>query len=153
SASNIPELVAVRSLSPQWISQMTNLQLSPQDAAAELLARRRARNSLIGFTRYTYPGYRAAEHHIRIAEALDRVERGECKRLMICVPPRHGKSELGSRRFPAYYVGRNPRKQIIAASYNSDLAGDFGRDVRNIVADPLFSALFPASLAADSKAA
>lgn len=132
---------------------MTNLQLSPQDAAAELLARRRARTSLIGFTQYTYPGYRAAEHHVRIAEALDRVERGECKRLMICVPPRHGKSELGSRRFPAYYVGRNPRKQIIAASYNSDLAGDFGRDVRNIVADPLFGALFPASLAADSKAA
>lgn len=132
---------------------MTSLQLSPQDAAAELLARRRARHGLIAFTEYTYPGYRAAAHHHRIADALERVERGECKRLMICMPPRHGKSELASRRFPAYFVGRNPDKQIIAASYNSDLAGDFGRDVRNIVADPSFGALFQVQLAVDSKAA
>jgi predicted phage terminase large subunit-like protein len=72
---------------------------------------------------------------------------------MICMPPRHGKSELASRRFPSYFIGRNPAKQIIAASYNSDLAGDFGREVRNIVAEPEFSALFQVQLASDSKAA
>lgn len=132
---------------------MTNSPLSPQAAAAELLARRRARDGLIAFTEYTFPGYRAAPHHRRIAEALERVERGKCKRLMICMPPRHGKSELASRRFPAYALGRNPARQVIAASYNGDLAGDFGRDVRNIVAEAEFRALFPVSLAADSKAA
>lgn len=70
------------------------------------------------------------------------------------MPPRHGKSELASRRFPAWYLGNNPDKQIICASYSSDLAGDFGREVRNIVASPEFEALFPGvSLAQDSKAA
>lgn len=129
------------------------MQLSQQAAAAELLARRRARLSLLEFTQYTNPSYEAAAHHKLIADALEAVERGEIKRLMITMPPRHGKSELASRRFPAWFVGRNPDKQIIAASYNSDLANDFGREVRNIVNSPEFSALFEAKLAQDSKAA
>jgi predicted phage terminase large subunit-like protein len=88
-----------------------------------------------------------------IAEKLEAVARGEIKRLMICMPPRHGKSELASRRFPAWFLGRNPSKQVIAASYNSDLANDFGREVRNIVASPEFQNLFKVDLAEDSKAA
>ncbi|MGM7308596.1 terminase large subunit domain-containing protein, partial [Acinetobacter baumannii] len=132
---------------------MTSLQLSPQEAAQELLARRRAKESLIAFTDYTNDLYEAAPHHQVIAEKLEAVERGEIKRLIICMPPRHGKSELASRRFPAWYLGRNPSNQIIAASYNSDLAGDFGREVRNIVATPEFGNVFKISLASDSKAA
>lgn len=82
------------------------------------------------------------------------VERGEIDRLMITMPPRHGKSELATRRFPAWFLGRNPDKDIISSSYNSDLANDFGRDVRNIVNDPMYAKLFPeGGLAADSKAA
>jgi hypothetical protein len=127
--------------------------VSKEAAAAELLARRRARESLMAFTQYTNPEYQAAQHHRRIADKLEAVERGEIKRLMILMPPRHGKSELASRRFPAFYIGRNPGKQIIAASYNSDLANDFGREVRNIVAGPEFGALFQTSLAPDSSAA
>jgi len=89
-----------------------------------------------------------------IAERLEAVERGEIDRLMIFMPPRHGKSELASKRFPAWCLGRNPRRQIIAASYNSDLANDFGRNVRNIVAEPEFRQVFPdVSLATDSAAA
>lgn len=73
---------------------------------------------------------------------------------MINMPPRHGKSELASRRFPAWYIGRNPNKQIITASYSSDLATDFGREVRNIVASKEFARLFEGvRLAADSQAA
>lgn len=72
---------------------------------------------------------------------------------MVFMPPRHGKSELASRRFPAWFMGRNPIMSLIAASYNADLAADFGRDVRNIMAGPEHTALFPgATLAADSKA-
>jgi predicted phage terminase large subunit-like protein len=129
------------------------LPISQQAAAKELLARRQARSSLLGFTQYTNPAYIAAAHHKLIAEALEAVERGDIKRLMITMPPRHGKSELASRRFPAWYLGRNADKQIIAASYNSDLANDFGREVRNIVHSPEFGALFDAVLAQDSKAA
>lgn len=127
--------------------------LSPQAAAAELLARRKARSGLLSFTEYTNPAYQAAPHHALIAEKLEAVERGEIKRLMITMPPRHGKSELASRRFPAWYMGRNAGKQIIAASYNSDLANDFGREVRNIVGSPEFQVLFEVDLAQDSKAA
>ena len=116
------------------------------------MARRtKARNSVIGFARYTMPAYRAAAMHRLICEKLEAVERGEIRRLMIFTPPRHGKSELVSRRFPAWYLGRRPERQFISASYGADLAADFGRDVRNILASPEFAALFPGiGLAADS---
>lgn len=117
------------------------------------MRRRRARESLIDYARYTNRAYRPAAHHDLIAEQLERVERGDLKRLMIFMPPRHGKSELASRRFPGWFIGRRPEMSLIAASYNSDLAGDFGREVRNIVASPEHTALFPGSvLAQDSKA-
>lgn len=133
---------------------MQNSPLSPAEAASELLRRRAARNGIIAYAEYTMAGrYEAAEHHRLIAEKLEAVERGEIPRLMIFMPPRHGKSELASRRFPSWYLGRNPMNQIIAASYNSDLAGDFGREVRNIVSTPEYQALFSTVLAPDSKAA
>lgn len=73
---------------------------------------------------------------------------------MIFAPPRHTKSELASRRFPAWYLGRHPDKQLIAATYSGEFALDFGRDVRGIVQDERFRKLFPeVSLAADSQAA
>lgn len=109
--------------------------------------------SLLAFTEFTLPHYEAAAHHTLIAEKLEAVERGEIDRLMINMPPRHGKSELASRRFPAWFLGRNPTKNIIGASYNSDLANDFGRNVRNIVASREYSALFETRLAEDSRAA
>jgi predicted phage terminase large subunit-like protein len=112
-----------------------------------------ARRNLLDFTRFTHNAYTPAPHHVRICEALERVARGECPRLMVFMPPRHGKSELASRRFPAWFLGANPRKQIIAASYNSELAADFGRDVRNIVASKDYRNLFGVSLAEDSQAA
>jgi predicted phage terminase large subunit-like protein len=112
-----------------------------------------AAESLIAFTEYTLPEYEAANHHRLIAERLEAVERGEIDRLMIFMPPRHGKSELASRRFPAWCLGRNPKRNIIAASYNSDLATDFGREVRNIVASTEYGAVFDTSLAQDNRAA
>lgn len=114
----------------------------------------RARRSLLRFTEYTNPLYTAAPHHVQICDKLEAVERGEIDRLMIFMPPRHGKSELASKRFPAWLLGRNPHRQIIAASYNSDLASDFGRTVRNAVAEPEYAEVFPGvTLAPDSHAA
>jgi predicted phage terminase large subunit-like protein len=114
----------------------------------------KARRSLLAFTNYTNQLYEIASHHRLIADKLEAVERGDIDRLMIFMPPRHGKSELASKRFPAWCLGRRPTRQIIAASYNSDLANDFGRNVRNIVAEPEFGQVFPGiSLAPDSHAA
>lgn len=72
---------------------------------------------------------------------------------MIFMPPRHGKTELASKRFPAWYIGRNPSHQIITASYSGDLSSDFGREVRNIVASQEYANLFESGLRDDSRAA
>src|SRR4051812_37128050 len=130
---------------------MQSLQLSPPEAASTLLKRRQARARLRPFIEATKHDYVAAPHHDVICEALEAVERGDLDRLAIFCPPRHGKSEIASRRFPAWYLGRNPDKQIICASYGAELATDFGREVRNIVASPEFGALFDVHLSQDSQ--
>lgn len=121
-------------------------------AARELLTRMDAANSLIAFTEYTYPRYRTAKHHKIIAEQLERVERGEVDRLMLLVPPRHGKSELASKRLPAWLLGRQPHKQFLSVSATEGLAADFGRDVRNIIGSAEYRAIFDTRLAEDSQA-
>lgn len=102
-----------------------------------------ARRDLIDFVRYTMPTYQVSWHHAVICAALDRVTSGECKRLMIWAPPQHGKTELVSRRFPAYVLGKNPNKRIIATSYSADLAARINRDVQRVIDDDLYRALFP----------
>jgi predicted phage terminase large subunit-like protein len=93
-------------------------------------------------------------HHKKIAAALDRVVSGECKRLMIAMPPRHGKSQMGSYLFPAYLMGKKPDSKLIVGSHTAELAQRFGRMIRNLVADERYKELFPDFLlSADSKAA
>lgn len=120
-----------------------NALFTQQQAAQELLRRRRARKSLIDYAKYQWPGYRDAAHHRLIAEHLEKVESGEIKRLMITMPPRHGKSMLASEFFPSWFIGRNPDKYIVAATYAQELADDFGRKVRNQIADDTYATLFP----------
>ena len=86
------------------------------EAARELRNRRRAREHLFDFTLYTYPTYAANWHHRLICSYLDRFITGEIRRLMIFAPPRSGKSELVSRRLPAYILGRQPDTTIIGRS-------------------------------------
>ena len=124
-----------------------------QAARTELARRTAARQGLLAFTGYTMPEYQPGAHHHLLCEKLDAVERGAITRLMVFMPPRHGKSELTSKRFPAWYLGRNPKRQVVCASYGASLAQDFGRDVRNLVASRRFGSLFPTvTLAADSSA-
>lgn len=91
---------------------------------------------LIAFAGRTMPRYRAAAHHRAIADALMAVERGEIDRLIIIMPPRHGKTELASVRFPAWYLGRHPERRIIGASYAAKLAYRLSRQARNTLASP-----------------
>lgn len=107
---------------------------------------------LIAFTEFTYDRYRTAKHHRQIAEQLERVERGEIDRLMLLVPPRHGKSELASIRWPAWYLGRQPHKQFLSVSATAELAADFGRAVRNVINSPEYRSVFGTKLAEDSQA-
>jgi hypothetical protein len=94
-----------------------------------------ARNDLAVYCALAWPRFEMAQHHRLVIEKLEAVERGEIDRLMIFLPPRHGKSLIASQLFPPWYLGRNPERSVIAASYGAELALDFGRRVRNLVAD------------------
>lgn len=108
-----------------------------------LVSRRKARRSLLDFTTFTKSDYRVNWHHKLMCEKLDEFIEGENKRLIISCPPRHGKSELVSRRLPAYILGRNPDCKIIACSYSSDLASLMNRDIQRIICSPEYEELFP----------
>jgi predicted phage terminase large subunit-like protein len=82
-------------------------------------------------------------HHRAIAYALEQVEIGLIPRLIINVPPRHGKSQLSSRLFPAWFEGRHPEESIILATYSDKLSWDFGREVREIMEDSVYRQVFP----------
>ena len=71
------------------------------------------------------------------------VEAGESPRLLLLLPPRSGKSELGSRNFPPWVLGQHPDWEIIAASHTQSLTLSFSRYVRDLVRDPAYKAIFP----------
>lgn len=109
---------------------------------------------LTAYSAYQWAGYRDPGHVRLIARELEAVERGENDRLMVFLPPRHGKSHTASENFPAWYLGRNPDHYVIAASHTQELADDFGRKVRNQIVDPVFRQIFPGvKIKADSTAA
>src|SRR6516164_11301263 len=135
------------------LSRYDGSSLLALESATEREAKRRsAATSLIDFACYTYRQYAPAGLHRQIAEQLERVERDEIDRLMLLVPPRHGKSELASRRFPAWYLGRHPERHFISASASATLAEDFGRDVRNLIDSQEYAQVFDTRLAEDSQA-
>ncbi|MGA9390323.1 MAG: terminase family protein [Candidatus Sulfotelmatobacter sp.] len=101
------------------------------------------REDLACYALAVYPNFELANHHRLIVDYLEAVERGDITRLIICMPPRHGKSLLGTQIFPAWFLGRNPDRSIITSSYNQELADDFGRKVRNLVINPVHRAIFP----------
>ena len=110
-----------------------------------------AREDLACYALAVYPNFELAAHHRLIVDKLEAVERGEISRLMIFMPPRHGKSLLGTQIFPAWFLGRNPDRSIITACYGQELVDDFGRKVRNLVINPVHRAIFPGfRLAEDS---
>ena len=90
-----------------------------------------------------FPNYRFSPHNFLISQKLRELEAGNVRRLMIFMPPRHGKTMQVSEFFPAWYLGRNPSHQVIAATYSYDRAGDIGRKVRNQLIDPVHQFVFP----------
>ena len=117
-------------------------------------AQEAARNSLIEYAKYTSPHpdhaedpdyslYDPALHHRLMADELEAVERGDTRRLILVLPPRHGKTELASKKFLPWYSARNPLHHAALASYNEKVGRDFGRAVRDNILDPTHSAVFP----------
>lgn len=104
-----------------------------------------ARSNLLAFTRHTKPDYQVNWHHRILCHYLDRFVAGEIRRLMVFMPPQNGKSELISRRLPAYILGRSPSTKIIATSYGASLASDMNRDVQRVIDSEEYQQLFPAT--------
>jgi predicted phage terminase large subunit-like protein len=113
-----------------------------------------AEASLISFAQVTMPmerhmddpsktKYDAAHHHHFMAELMEKMERGQSKKTIINTAPRHGKSEICTRRFAAWYSGRHPERDIIVATYGSEFAKDFGVEIRDIIKSQRFRQIFP----------
>lgn len=108
---------------------------------------------LISFARLIYPNFKDPWHLKKLADILEKVERGELDRVMIQFPPRHGKSVLTSQLFPAWFAGRNPNKKIILATGTQALSQEFGYYCRGFLQDPNYKLIFPnAEIKQDSKA-
>ena len=141
-----------------------NLQALPEEALKEILAlteakkrldlREEASEKFMPFAHHVYENFIEGRHHRIIAEKLERVARGELKRLIINMPPRHSKSEFASFLMPAWFLGRNPKLKIIQATHNTELAVRFGRKVRDLIDDPAYKEIFPdTNLKEDNKGA
>jgi hypothetical protein len=113
----------------------------------------KCRQNFMPFVKEMWSAFIAGKHHKDMADAFERVANGSLKRLIINMPPRHTKSEFASYLFPAWYLGKFPHKKIIQTAHTAELATNFGRKVRNLVATPDYQALFPTKLSSDSKAA
>jgi predicted phage terminase large subunit-like protein len=157
---------------------MTGLVLTPQDIirlkqalptmpdtqkrrTAELLreyktklTQTNAQVDLLSFAEHVYSGYKVGPHHRKLARIFEDIAAGKKKRVIVNIAPRHGKSELISYLAPAWFLGKYPNKKIIMASHTADLAVNFGRRVRNLVANDQYKEVFPQiELQQDSKSA
>lgn len=147
--------------------------LTRKEAAKLLLAAKRAEDSFEHFIKFMQPGWDIPQFQLKLIECLHLLEQGELfpefwealekrrygharkekrpqrgdrppiRNVLITMPPRHAKSTFGSIYFPAYFMGRDPRRIVMSCSYNAELATDFGRKVRDVVRSNEFHQVFP----------
>ena len=141
---------------PQAISEEDRVEVDP---ATKVLAKRKLqRRRLIEFISEFHPKYQAGWVHYDICAKLEKfmadVAAGKSPRLMILMPPRHGKSQIASKLFPAWLLGHHPGWEVMATSYNLSLALDFSREVRGVIRSEAYKQLFPhTKLSAEYQAA
>lgn len=116
---------------------------SPDDPIKEYYSRLLARKSLIDFTTYTYSKYIPEDAHVLMADKLMQVINGETTRLMIFAPPQHGKSELVSIRFPAFWLAHKPDLPVILTSYGASHAYKKATGCREVIESREFANVFP----------
>ena len=132
------------------MDDMQNLELLPEEVLKEILlleeheqrlkTRAEAHDKFMPYAKHVYDGFIEGTHHRVIAEKLEKIARGELKRLIV--------------NMPSWFLGRNPKLKIIQATMNTELAVRFGRKVRDLIADPIYREIFPnTDLKQDSQAA
>jgi hypothetical protein len=126
--------------------QVKQVKTSADAIQVELARRELARRSLIYFTTLFFKDYKPGWVHQDIARRLEKfvkdVEEGKSPRLIICMPPRHGKSSLTSDSFISWAIGKHPEWGVIGASYNISLPAEFSRNIRDRIRDEEYTAIF-----------
>ena len=148
SLKDIPTILPMLSTAEQeqLLAQLSHLE--------KLKHKSLVQDKFIEFVKYVWPTFISGRHHSIMAEAFERVASGDCKRLIINMPPRHTKSEFASYLLPAWFLGKYPHKKVIQTSHTAELAVGFGRKVRNLVDQENYNEVFPElALQSDSKAA
>ena len=120
---------------------------------AEKKTQSAAHSDFLTFTKHVWPEFIEGDHHKKIAEKFNRLAKGECKRLIINMPPRHTKSEFASNLLPAWMVGRKPDLKIIQTTHTTELALRFGRKAKTLIDSPEYQQIFKTRLKEDSQAA
>ncbi len=148
------------------------MSLTAQDAARHLLKLKAAEEGFLGYVRLQFPNWALPDFHLKMIDALDHLEKNTLdshhglseaekattelvpvRNLLITMPPRHGKSTYGSVIFPSYFMSKKPTRFMMSTSYNSQLATDFGRQVRDLSNEPTTAQIFPDfEMSADSRA-
>lgn len=104
---------------------------------------RNGAESFLTYVKHMWPDFIEGRHHQIFAEKLEQVARGELKRLIINMPPRHTKSEFASTYFPSWILGRNPKLKVMQITHTAELAFRFGRRVRDLIDSEEYQAVFP----------
>jgi hypothetical protein len=126
SLSDIPKVLPLLSSTEQQkiLAELQQLE--------RLQERKLAQTKFIEFVKQMWPVFISGKHHSKMASAFERVASGECKRLIINMPPRHTKSEFASYLLPAWFLGQFPHKKVIQTSHTAELAVGFGRKVTEL---------------------
>tara|TARA_R110002020_G_scaffold265626_1_gene480393 strand:+ start:387 stop:2033 length:1647 start_codon:yes stop_codon:yes gene_type:complete len=159
SKAYYPELDAkdlenLQQLLPELDEHLQNELLQELEAFEKHIVKEKSETNFLTFVKKMWPDFIMGRHHRKMAKAFEKVANGECKRLIINMPPRHTKSEFASYLLPAWFLGKYPQKKVIQTSHTAELSVGFGRKVRNLVGKDEYREVFPrTSLQADSKAA
>ena len=121
------------------------------EVAQRLLTVREASESFMGYVKAMRPGIVIPDFQRELIEILDRAERDELyndhgkkvRRILVNMPPRHGKSTFATELFPSYYIARKAYREIMSVSYNAELAKTFGRNVREYTRSSVIKQSFP----------
>jgi len=140
----------IKNLDPAMYSSL----LEEVETYQSALTREKAQKNFMEYVKQMWPGFIHGRHHALMAKKFEAIARGELRRVIINMPPRHTKSEFASYLFPSWYLGLFPQKKIIQCSNTGELAVGFGRKVRNLVGSEAYAKIFPdVTLRQDSKAA
>ena len=109
-------------------------------------------DDFLSFVKHVWPEFIEGSHHKKIAEKFNQIAKGEIKRLIINMPPRHTKSEFASFLLPSWMVGRKPDLKIIQTTHTTELAIRFGRKAKTLMDSPEYKQVFDTRLREDSQA-